>query len=137
MHRTLKEQTASPPAPTMADQQRVFDRFRADYNEHRPHEALGMTAPAAHYEPSPRPMPDRPHEIDYGDGFAVRRVRDNGRFSWRGHELLVGRLLSAQPLGLREIDDDEWELFFGPLLVGYVLARQGQPRIEPVFTRPS
>jgi transposase InsO family protein len=53
-HRTLKEQTASPP---MADQQRAFDRFRADYNDRRPHEALGQTPPAKHYEPSLRPMP--------------------------------------------------------------------------------
>ena len=32
MHRTLKEQTASPPHASMADQQRAFDRFRHDYN---------------------------------------------------------------------------------------------------------
>src|SRR5580704_9746137 len=38
MHQTLKKQTASPPQATMADQQRVMDRFRRDYNEVRPHE---------------------------------------------------------------------------------------------------
>ena len=57
MHKTLKEQTASPPAATLADQQRAFDRFRADYNNDRPHEALGQTPPRAHYEPSLRIMP--------------------------------------------------------------------------------
>ena len=60
MHRTLKEQTASPPQASMADQQRAFDRFRHDYNEQRPHEALGQTPPARHYEPSLRAMPERP-----------------------------------------------------------------------------
>jgi putative transposase len=132
MHRTLKEQTANPPAATIVEQQRVFDRFRADYNEHRPHEALEMKTPASHYEPSLRAMPDRPREPEYGQGFTVRRVKVNGRFSWLGHELRVGILLAAQPVGLREIDNDEWELFYGPLLIGYVLAREGKPQLERI-----
>jgi putative transposase len=133
LHRTLKEHTASPPRATMSEQQRAFDRFRADYNEHRPHEALSMKTPASHYEPSLRAMPERPREPEYSEGFVVRRVAPNGCFSWRGQMLHVGHLLVSQPLGLREIDSDEWELFYGPLLIGYVLARQGKPRIEPVF----
>ena len=133
MHRTLKEHTASPPAATLADQQRAFDLFRADYNDHRPHEALSMKTPASHFEPSLRAMPDRPREPQYGEGFAVRRVAPNGYVSWRGHELHVGHLLASQPVGLREIDQDEWELFYGPLLIGYVLVRDGKPRVEPVF----
>jgi transposase InsO family protein len=49
MHLTLKQETASPPYPSLARQQRAFDRFRTEYNEQRPHEALGQTPPAAHY----------------------------------------------------------------------------------------
>jgi transposase InsO family protein len=50
----------APPYATLADQQRAFDRFRHDYNQERPHEALGQTPPSAHYEPSLRTMPDSP-----------------------------------------------------------------------------
>jgi hypothetical protein len=117
----------------MADQQRAFDAFRADYNEHRPHEALGMKTPASHYEPSGRPMPERPREPEYAEGFVVRRVNPSGALNWLAHRLPIGRLLASQPLGLRQVDNDEWELFYGPLLIGYVLARDGKPRIEPVF----
>lgn len=132
MHRTLKEHTASPPYATMVEQQRAFDRFRRDYNDARPHEALGMTPPAAHYEPSSRPMPERPREPEYADDIEVRRVNSNGNFTWKGTRFLAGAPLMNQPIGFRQTDEDEWELFYGPLLVGYLLVRDGAPRIEPV-----
>jgi len=51
-HRTLKEETASPAAETCVSQQRVFDRWRGEYNHIRPHEALGQQRPAAVYSRS-------------------------------------------------------------------------------------
>ena len=48
-HRTLKEASTSPPAATLADQQRAFDAFRRVYNEERPHEALGQRPPVSRY----------------------------------------------------------------------------------------
>ena len=53
-----------------------------------------------------------------------------GRFGWRGCHLRVGRLLNGQPVGLKQIDEDEWELFYGPVMLGYVLLRNGKHRIE-------
>jgi len=131
-HRTLKDHTTKPAASTLAEQQRVFDYFRRDYNEARPHEALGQKPPASMYEPSWRALrPPRPPE--YADGFDVRRVNPSGSFSIGGALLYVGRLLANQPVGLRPIDDDEWELYYGPLLIGHVLIRKGQGRIEPIL----
>jgi putative transposase len=132
MHRTLKEHTASPPQPTMADQQRVFDRFRHDYNEQRPHEALSQTPPARHYEPSLRSMPERLREPEYGGDFVVRRVKPGGQMSWNGHLLKIGTVLSSQPVGFMQVDDDEWDVFYGPLPIGSLLVRDNKPRIEPL-----
>lgn len=132
MHLTLKQQTASPPCATFADQQRAFDRFRADYNERRPHEALGQTPPARHYEPSMRTMPT-PRAPEYAADFVVRRVRPNGYVSWRGTELRVTPLLAGQPVGFRQTDEDEWELFYGPIQLGDVLLRAHELRIEPTW----
>src|SRR5207302_4664291 len=42
MHATLKAETARPPAASLAAQQLRFDRFRAEFNQERPHEALGQ-----------------------------------------------------------------------------------------------
>src|SRR6267143_5548342 len=46
MHRTLKQETAQPPAGNRREQQRAMERFRQEYNQVRPHEALGMQTPA-------------------------------------------------------------------------------------------
>ena len=45
MHRTLKAETARPPASSMRAQQARFDRFRHEYNDVRPHEAIGQATP--------------------------------------------------------------------------------------------
>lgn len=62
LHRTLKDQTACPPAASASEQQARFDASRAHYNEERPHEALGQDVPAEHLTPSPRPYPGAPPE---------------------------------------------------------------------------
>ncbi len=130
MHKTLKEQTANPPAATPIDQQRAFDRFRADYNDHRPHEALGLTPPARHYEPSLRPMPERLRAPAYGDDFDVRRVNTSGVLKFKGKQLTVSTLFTDQPLGLQRVDEEEWDLHYGPVLLGHVLLRNGELRLE-------
>jgi len=42
MHRTLKQEAAQPPAANRRQQQQELHRFRQEYNQVRPHEALGM-----------------------------------------------------------------------------------------------
>lgn len=59
MHRTLKAETARPPAMTVEEQRRRFDRFREDLNATRPHEALGQQPASAFYRPSQRRYPER------------------------------------------------------------------------------
>jgi hypothetical protein len=52
MHRTLKAETAKPPSGSMRAQQRRFDAFLDDYNNERPHEAIGQATPSSLYQPS-------------------------------------------------------------------------------------
>ena len=84
VHRTLNQETATPPAASLAAQQERFDAFRAVYNNERPHEALGQQTPALLYEPSPRPYPDRVEHPHYGEEVAVRRVRSTGQIKMGG-----------------------------------------------------
>ena len=46
MPRTLKEATAQPLRAHLGAQQKAFEAFRREYNEERPHEALGQRPPA-------------------------------------------------------------------------------------------
>src|SRR5215467_5675498 len=93
MHRTLKEETASPPAANPRAQQRAFDGFRREYNEERPHEALGMQTPGSVYTRSPRCYPARVPEPEYGSALQVRRVGLRGVISWKHQHVFVSETL--------------------------------------------
>ena len=54
MHRTLKAETTRPPGMNTLQQQARFDAFLREFNEERPHEAIGMQVPAQRYTPSAR-----------------------------------------------------------------------------------
>jgi transposase InsO family protein len=74
MHRTLKQETAKPPAASMRMQQRRFDVFRTEFNEERPHEALDFRTPASVHSPSSRRLPARTPPFTYPSDYRIRRV---------------------------------------------------------------
>jgi transposase InsO family protein len=129
MHRTLKQETASPPCGTMLEQQRLFDRFRGTFNDDRPHEALGQRTPASRYTSSHRAFPDKLCAPTYPETMRVLRVDAKGRFSFFGHHHLTPTL-AGQPVGIEPIDEDTWELFYGPVLLGAIHVRTPHARPE-------
>ncbi len=122
MHLTLKQATAMPPATTLRAQQRAFDRFRAEYNQERPHEALGDQVPAACYEPSPRALPAPPwgRDLAYPPEFETVRVRKDGRVAWNGRSVLLSAALRHERVGLEWGGDTGWAVWFGPLRLGWL-----------------
>ncbi|MGI8496602.1 MAG: integrase core domain-containing protein [Gemmatimonadaceae bacterium] len=120
MHRTLKAETAKPPAHSWRGQQSRFDRFRTCFNEERPHEALGQQSPASWYHTSARPYPKRLPTLDYAAGVDVRRVSSIGQLSWRGRILFLSSVLADQAVGLEEVSDHRWSIAFGPLNLAYL-----------------
>jgi len=105
MHRTLKADTADPPADSLAEQQARFDAFRAYYNIERPHEGIGQAAPADLWTPSARPMLKTLLEPWYDADHQLRRVRTNGEIKWRGDFIFISEVLAGEPLGLIERED--------------------------------
>jgi putative transposase len=118
MHRTLKAETASPPQDSHAAQQVAFDRFRFEYNEVRPHEALGQVTPSSCYVRSPRSLSSAPSDPDYPDEFDVRRLNDKGELAIRNWKVTLGRVLAREAVGLEPTDDGRWQLWFGPVYLG-------------------
>jgi putative transposase len=118
LHRTLKAETTRPPASDRRAQQRTFDAFRAAYNTERPHEALGQQPPASVYTASPRAYPARLVALEYPAHYEVRLVSANGGLRWHFHRVSVSHLLAGEYVGLEEVADGEWDVYFGPLWLG-------------------
>jgi len=119
MHRTLKAETTRPPGATFVAQQQRFDRWRDTFNRRRPHEALGMTPPAAHYAISARRYPRRLPILEYPPQVELRRVDASGTIHWRAERIFLTKVLAAEYVGVEETGDGEWAITFGPLRLGY------------------
>lgn len=118
MHRTLKRETARPPRGSLSAQQVRFNAFRTEFNHHRPHEALNQDTPAAHYTPSVRELPRTLPEIEYPTHYEVRYVSANGGIRWRCAWVCVTHTLAGEYVGLTEVGDGLWDVYFGPVLLG-------------------
>jgi transposase InsO family protein len=112
MHRTLKAETAKPPAANRRAQQEAFDRFRQEYNEQRPHEALQQQTPASHYQSSPRCYPDRVPKPEYGSHIKPKRVYPDGTFFWKGTQVFISKSLGGECIGMEPADDRYWDVQF-------------------------
>ena len=133
MHRTLQEETASPPSLTRLGQQRAFDCFRRVYNQERPHESLKMKPPASVFVPSRRHMPEKPKSPEYPDTMAVKKLDDKGRLQIHRGKLFrvkLSKLLAREPIGMKPLDEDHWELFYGPVLIAELKIRSKEFRLE-------
>lgn len=125
MHRTLKAATAAPPAGNRRRQQERFDAFRWEYNEERPHEALGQVPPASVYRPSARCYAERLAGAEYPDGWERRRVSSGGQIRWRGELVFAAHALEDELVGLEPLEDGNWRVWFSFYEMG-VLDRQAR-----------
>jgi putative transposase len=117
MHRTLKQETAQPPAANRRAQQRKMDCFREEYNQVRPHEALGMQTPAAVYQPSARIFPARLPEPQYPATMLVRSVRRRGHFRWKKRDVFLSEVFWGERVGLLAEDDRWFTIYFAEIPV--------------------
>ena len=127
MHKTLKAETtpAAGRTPISAAPVRPFAR----YNPERPHEPSTRT-PACCYPASPRPYRSRPPRssirITSNDAASATTAASVGPIAGS-----TSALLAKQYVGLEEIDDGVWDIYFGPMKLGRLL--EEHMRIEDQF----
>jgi putative transposase len=112
MHRTLKQETARPPAANLRRQQEWFDRFRQEYNWERPHEALEMQTPSALYVGMGRRYPARLGRPEYRGEWEIRSVGPCGTMRWNNDKPFVSKVLAGEVIGLEPMDDGLWKVWY-------------------------
>ena len=104
--------------PTLRGQQRRFDHFRKEFNDERPHEALDQETPASHYQPSSRELPEKLSPIKYPAHFEKRLMSRNGGFRWASKRVPLSHLLEGQDIGLEEVGDGIWDVYYSHVRLG-------------------
>jgi transposase InsO family protein len=125
-HLTLQQEAVTPPAATVPQQQRRFDRMRREFNTERPHEALGQRPPARVYVASPRPYPTRLEDPWYDATHQVRRVKETGQIRWRGALVFVSEAVRNEVVGLAETERGDWTVRFMQIELGRIERQTGR-----------
>jgi transposase InsO family protein len=131
MHRTLKAETTRPPAGSLSAQQRKFNSFRDEFNTLRPHEAIGLETPATLFRASPRPFPTPIPPLEYPAHYETRYVSYNGGIRWKSQWVNVSITCAGEYVGFEEVDNEIWNVYFGPLKLGRLLEKH--MRIEDAY----
>jgi transposase InsO family protein len=129
LNRTLLEEVITRYAMNdLAESQACFDDWQQTYNQLRPHEALQLDTPAAHYLPSPRPFPQVLPPVTYPQADTLRKVDASGKISFHNHTIRVGLAFRYQPVALRPSEQDGcFAVFFCKQQVAYFDLRTYNP----------
>ncbi len=121
-HRTLKAELLGRRHFDSLDRcQLAFNRWRQQYNQLRPHEALGMRTPASRYECSQRPWQEHLPAYEYGEGDHVRKVTPDQSISFQRYVIAVGAGFVGKQVALRPTPvDGRYTLHFCHQQIGEV-----------------
>jgi hypothetical protein len=78
-------------------------------------------------------MPEKLPALEYPDRFEVRYVSANGGIRWNKQWVNVSTTCVGEYVGLEEIDDGIWNVYFGKLRLGRLLERS--MKIEDAYGR--
>jgi putative transposase len=103
MHADVRADVQARPAATREQQQRELDRWRVEFNQVRPHQALGGKTPAEVYKvgerrrPPTKPFPYPPH-------MHSRQVTAGGTFRFRNDDCFLGLPFRGLRVGIEVVD---------------------------------
>jgi transposase InsO family protein len=105
-HRTLGERLRWWGVPTdLVGFAAALAAFRDEYNEVRPHAALGQEPPARHFHRSPRDYVASPPPWEYPEGSEVYPVTANGMITYARRRYFVGEALRGEAVACLALAD--------------------------------
>jgi transposase InsO family protein len=118
MHRDMRADLQAFPSSSPMAEQRACDRWRLEFNQVRPHEALDGKTPSELYKRSER----RPQKTKfmYPPEWVVRTVTDSGVLHLAGTQIQAGRALVRERVALEPLGGSSHRLWFRELDLGKV-----------------
>lgn len=117
MHLDMARDVQRWPGRDLHAQQREIDRWRQEFNQVRPHQALGGKTPAEVFKRSERRL-HVPRPFAYPGTFVIRRVDNGGHVNCRAQTLYIGLAFRGQRLGFEPQEGLRWRLWFRDIDLG-------------------
>ncbi len=114
MHRDI---AAELEGTAYGERQAAFETWRREFNEERPHEALGMKMPTEIYVSSAQRWSGTPEQISY-PGMSTRKVNASGKIKNEGEVVFVSQALAGWNVGLSTRKDGNMDMYFACLRLG-------------------
>lgn len=104
MHRTMKAECCKPSSQNRRAQQQRIDRWKKEFNQQRPHEALDQRVPSEVYQASSNRLDEQIKPDLYGPGAQTKRVSQSGHISLEGYSCHVGDAFAGAEVSIEEIE---------------------------------
>jgi len=118
MHLTLKKDATKPAAANVLQQQARFDTFVEQFNQERPHQALGMKVPADLYARSAR-VNRSLEDLTYPFHDQTIAVTHCGRICFNGRTVNLSHVFAGQNVGVTQVCEHIWLVTFMQYDLGY------------------
>jgi putative transposase len=129
MHLTLKKDATKPAAANILPQQARFDTFVEQFNQERPHQALGMKVPADWYTRSARVYRGL-EDLTYPFHDQTIAVTHCGRICFKGRKVNLSHVFAGQNVGITQVGERIWLVTFMQYDLGYF--DDETCRLEPI-----
>lgn len=120
MHRDMMKELQNKIDGDLKLHQKMFDKWKKEFNEVRPHEALGMKTPKEFYKKSERKYCGADYEINYSGRMRCRKVNDRGFINYKQTRVFLGNPFSGYYVGVKESPDKWPEVYFDKLKLGLI-----------------
>jgi transposase InsO family protein len=118
MHRDIAQEVERFPSLNLEQQQAHCDRWRHEFNHHRPHEALKQQTPSSVYRKSPRPLPAARTELVYPSAMEQRTISSTGTMRYRLFQRHVSSALAGHVVGVQPLPDQRFRVWFADFCIG-------------------
>ena len=112
MHRDMADDLERHPAWDRREQQAHCDRWRHQFNRHRPHQALAMETPASVYRKSRTMYTGATPELVYPSGMVMRRISASGTGRYLGYQRYVSTALKGYAVGFEPLPELRFRIWF-------------------------
>lgn len=134
MHADMMRELESKIHGDLKTHQSIFNVWRKEFNEERPHESLKMKTPASLYKKSSLKYYDD-FEFRYPKEYHVRSINDRGYLRHKGRRIFISNAFNGFKVGLNDQGKNEIEVHFAQLKLGNVNLKENLFTVNDEFVK--